>query len=366
MTTRAELETIGQRIATRLMQCQLLSTIEVELREECLVLTLQPIATLTLSPRIMRFCLNFLGARRHHAQQNELFIWCAVFVEDCDPQCCRIWIDCAHPCGYQGFDVLAELLLLGLNLSRELLPSIHTGSLDDLLQVYRTREEVLTFYKRFITHVIRVSADLPTEACEPQLYARMLCCPKHRHLLLQRLLLNHWLHHLYDAWKPFQEYDALPDMEYVSAPPTPAQMQQRLATLLDQSFAPQAWLEARFAYSVQAENERWELPTLLCQRKHHVSLACCSFHTAMMAIGYLFSAWLEHFDDLYHIRDMRGEHSGKIGLYSVTGVALFIHLAKLDISNIPFTRWFEKVPHKDVSMYRWVQLHDGGRCNGYE
>ncbi len=351
MTTRSELETIGQRMTTRLGPCQMLSSIEVEFQAESLVLTLQTISPVALNPRILRFCLNFLGGHKQCAEQTELFIWCAAFVEQCDPHACRIWIDCHFFCGYQGFDVLAELILLSLKLSREMPLSPSPSNLSDLFQVYRTPEEVLAFYEGFVAHVIAEEADLQANACDPQLYARFLCCPTHRRLLLQRLVLNHWLHHLFDNWEPDQEYHELPEMEYVSAHPTLSQMQQRLATLLEQTFSAQAWLEARFAYSVQTENEHWDRPTLSCQSKHHVSFACCAFHTAMSAIGDLFSAWLEHFDDLYQIREMKSEDSGKFGLCSVTGIALLIRLAHLDISHITFTRWFEDLPSKDVSTY---------------
>jgi hypothetical protein len=352
MTARSELETIGQRLTTRLQPCQALSSIEIEFQAESLVLTLQSITSVVLNPRILRFCLNFLGSDKHCAEQTELFCWCAAFVEHCDQHACRVWIDCHFYCGYQGFDVLAELILLGLKLSCELRPSSFTDTLSNLFQMYRRPEEVLAFYEGFVAHVISEEADLQANACDPQLYARFLCCPTHRRLLLQRLVLNHWLHHLFDNWEPGQEYHELPEMEYISAHPTLSQMQQRLSALLEQTFSAQGWLEARFAYSVQAENEHWDRPTLSCQRKHHISLACCAFHTAMITVGDLFSAWLEHFDDLYHIRGMKSEENGHFGLFSVTGIALFIRLARLDIREITFTRWFEGVPSKDVSAYR--------------
>ena len=351
MTSLSELETIGQRMITRMKPCQLLSSIEVEPQKESLVLTLQPIAQLSLSPRILRFCLNFFGNHKHCAEQTELFCWYAAFVEHCDQHACRIWIDCHFPCGYAGFDVLAELIVLGLKLSRDPRPSSFTDALSNLFQVYRRSEEVLAFYESFVAHVIAEEADLQAAGCDPQLYARFLCCPTHRRLLLQRLVLNRWLRHLFDNWETDQEYHELPEIEYVSTHPTLSQMQQRLSAHLEQTFSAQEWLEARFAYSVQAEDEHWDWPTLSCQRKHHISLACCAFHTAMMTIGDLFSAWLEHFDDLYHIREMESEQNRKFGLFSVTGIALFIRLAHLDITHITFTHWFEKVPLKDVSTY---------------
>jgi hypothetical protein len=227
MNIMSEVELIGQRMSQHLLASGWLESVEIELQEKSLVLTLFPDNALGLSPqyeRIMRFCLNFLGDSMSHALTSSVFPWCAAHVGGVFPdRACPIWINCSHLCGYIGIDVLCELILLGLRLSQSLsLSPIAPQDFhpEDLLQVYRTKEEVLDFYEQFITHVIQAGDDLPTKACDTSLRSLWLCCPKHRFLFLQRLMLNGWLHHIAWEWKLGQEYSELPDTEYLLEVPT--------------------------------------------------------------------------------------------------------------------------------------------------
>lgn len=360
----AELEMIGQRMGERLLASRLLSTVEIELQEKSFVLTFSPIPTLTISQRIMRFCMNFFGELKPPPRHHELFTWCAAFAEFPDDRTCRVWVACDFYTGYAGFDVLSELLLLGLKLSSKLPSPVESNGyrLEDLVQVYRTKEEVLTVYEHFVAQVIGAGDDLPTNECEPLLRTRWTCCPKHRFLFVQRLMLNDWLHHIFDVWDPDEEYEVLPEMDYLVDHPSVEEMQQSLADFLAKTFPPQEWLRARFAYAVQVEREHWDRPIKhLCQRKHHISLACCSFHTAMMAIWYLFSTWLEHYNDIYHMSEMRDEQGYPSGLSSANGIAFLIRLANLDTCDIAFTGWFKGVPSIDVSKFHLQQDGDNPR-----
>lgn len=345
----------------RLLASRLLSTVEIELQKKSLVLTLSPIPTLMISQRIMRFCMNFFGEQKPRARSHELFNWCAAFAEFPTDHTCQVWVDCDFYIGYEGFDVLSELLILGFKLSYKLLSPSESSAycLEDLLQVYRTKEEVLDFYERFVAQVIQTGDDQPTNECEPSLHARWTCCPKHRFLFVQRLMLNGWLHHIFDAWNPSKEYEALPDMDYLVDHPSVQEMQQRLSHLLKQTFSPQEWLRTRFAYAVQEEREHWERPVKhSCQRKHHISLVCCSFHAAMTAIWYLFSTWLEHYNDIYHMSSLVDEQGHPSGLFSVNGIAFLVHLAKLDTRDISFTERFKGVLSVDVSVFHLQKGND--------
>ncbi len=309
--SESENSKIGQRMYATLQASGLLSSVEIEL---------------------------------HENQRRELFIWCALFVET--P--CRIWVDCESPCGYAGFDVLSELIILGLKLSQSLVPSFYSYSPGDLLRVYRTKDEVLNFYADMASRVIKDDADLPAQECDMALRDLWLCCPKHRLLFVQRLLLVGWLHHLLENWDT-------PEREAKSYLLDPPSLQQLIAHLLEQTFTPQEYLRSRFAYEVRREQEQWDLRTHQCLRKHHTSLLCCPFHVSMTAIWYLFSAWLVHFDDIYHMSDMRDEEGYDRALSCADGVALFIHLSKLNVSDMTFPEWLRDVPTFDVSKYHCQQ-----------
>jgi hypothetical protein len=307
----------------------------------------------------MRFCINFFGELKPPARSHYLFHWCAAFAEFPSDEICKVWVDCDFYIGYGGFDTLTELMLLGLKLSRtlSLSPSNSCSSayrLEDLMQIYRTKEEVLTYYEHFVTQVLQSGDDLPTNECDPEFSIRWTCCPKHRYMFIQRLMLNDWLHHIFDTirFDEEEEHEALPERDYLVDYPSTEEMKQRLSNLLVQTFSPQEWLRARFAYGVQAEHEHWELPIKdTCQRKHHGSLLCCQFHTTMNIIWFLFSAWLEHFNDIYHISSWVDEQGHVPGLSSVNGVALFIHLANIDTSGITFTNWFKDVLSVDIKKF---------------
>jgi hypothetical protein len=355
----SELETIGQRMGERLLASGLLSSVEVELQEQekNLILVLSPQRPHALSPqyeRIMRFCINFQGNHKSYAQKKNVFIWCSAFVEEISPdKTCRVWINCKSPCGYMGFDVLSELILLGLKLSQSLSPVSHAYQLEHLMQIYRNKEDVLTFCEHFIAYVIQAGDDLPTKECEAPLHTLWLCCPKHRFLFVQRLLLGGWLHHIFWNFDSGKEY--LPDREYLLAPPAGEDLKQLLSDHLRQAFTPRQWLQARFAYSTLLEEQHWERPTKQCQRKHHMSWACCPLHTALNALSYLLSQWLEYFDTLYHISDMVDEEGHAVGLFSINWMALFIHLAQLDIRDISFPRWLEEVPSVNIQQFHYRQ-----------
>lgn len=350
----SELETIGQRMGERLLASELLSSVEIELQEQAksLILVLSP-QTRELSPqyeRIMRFCLNFQGNYKSLAQKKNAFVWCGAFVENISPnKTCRVWINCTSPCGYIGFDVLSELILLGLKLSQSLPPISHTYHMEHLMHIYRKKEDVLTFYERFIAYVIQANDDLPTEDCEVSLHTLWLCCPKHRFLFVQRLLLNSWLHHIFWNFDLNEEY--LPaERVYLLTPPMTEELKRLLSDHLRQAFTPQQWLQARFAHSILLEEQHWERPTKDCQRKHD-GWACCPLHTALSALSYLFGRWLEHFDSLYHMSRMVDEQGQISGLSSVNGMALFIHLAQLDINGLTFPYWFKDVPSVDIKQF---------------
>jgi hypothetical protein len=350
------LEAIELHIRKPLLASGFLSQVERELQGTNLFLTLKPIQGFTISERIICFCINFFGEHKPSAHSYELFGSCAAFVECPNDQTCKVWVDCDFYCGYAGFDVLSELLVLGLKLSNAFIkPSSSSHSvycLKDLVQVYRTKEEVLDFYEQFAARIIQAGDDLFTETCDPSRRARWTCCPKHQYIFLQRLMIADWLPHIFDVWDPSEEYEALPDMDYLVDHPSVEHMQQRISHLLAQTFSPQEWLRARFAYAAQAEREHWERPVRhICQCKHHISLACCQFHTAMTAIWYLFSAWLEHYNDLYQISSMVNEKGYTTRLFSVNGIALLIHLARLDTDGISFTSWFESIHEVDVNKF---------------
>ena len=351
----SEQENIGQRMSERLMASGLLSAVKVELQEKSFVLTLSPIPTLTISQRIMRFCLNFFGNSKPRPCDQELFFWCAAYVEFPNDQTCTVWVDSDFfYAGSAGFDVLTELLLLGLRLSCALPSPVQESpySMERLVHVYRTKEEVLTFYEGFVAQVIRDGDDLPTSTCEPSLRTRWVCCPKHRYLFVQRLLIADWLHHILSEYHFEGNYEALPEIDYLVDHPSIEEMQHRLSGFLAQTFSPQEWLGMRFAYTMQVEHEHWDRPIRhVCQRQHHISFACCPFHTAMTAIWYLFSAWLQHYNDIYHISDVVDEHGYSSGLSSINGIALLVYLAKLDTQNISFPEWFQSVPSIDVSKF---------------
>src|SRR5581483_5190258 len=150
----------------------------------------------------------------------------------------------------------------------------------DLLRIYRRKEDILVAYEHLAAHVIQTDSDLYTESCEETLRDRWLCCPKHRLLMLQRILLNGWLHHTLNEWEPYQEYDAEPDQIYL-APPPQEETQSYLTDILQRTFTPREWLQTRFSRLYQGEQEGWELPTHTCQRKHHINLLCCPFHASL-------------------------------------------------------------------------------------
>jgi hypothetical protein len=171
-------------------------------------------------------------------------------------------------------------------------------------------------------------------------------------------MLNGWLHHIAWEWKLGQEYSELPDTEYLLEVPTVEEVKQCLSDQLERTFTPQQWLQAYFACEARVEEQHWERPTGQCLRKHYVSLACCPLHTALNATFYLFRQWLEHFDTLYHMSEMADEHGHTSGLLSANGVALLIHLAKLDTNSIPFTEWFQGVPFVDIRKFHRIKGFD--------
>jgi hypothetical protein len=265
------------------------------------------------------------------------------------------WIDT----DYEGFEVLSELLLLALRLSC-ILPS-HSDKriyqMEDLVQVFRTKEEALAYYERFVAQVIQAGDDLLTHECEPSLRIWWMCCPKHRFLFVERLIIADWLHHIFEAWTPQEEYEAGSKSDYLVNPPSKEEMQQRLAALLAQTFSsPQDWLHARFVFATQAEQEHWYQPVkYVCQRKHHDSLLCCTFHTALNVIWYLFSAWLEHYNDLYQMRSMTDERGYTPGLFSPNGIALLVHLARLDTNGIPFPARFQRALEGNIGKFHRME-----------
>ena len=357
----SELRTIGWRLANRLLNSGWIASVTIEYQEHSLILGKDDFI---LSERVLRFCLNFLG-ERPLTGKSDIFAWAASFVRF-DQGICRIWVDCERPCGYMGFDVIADLIILGCRLSQALVLPCAQYRPEDLMRVYRTREEALFSYASFVSYVIEHDDDLSTQECDPTLRDFWLCCPKHRFLFVQRLLFNGWLHHI--CWDqdreaqestPWPEYTAEEQSLQVDRALETALL-QRLTDLLNCSFTAQTWLEARFDYAHSAEQEQWSNPTASCQWKHHTSHACCPFHTAMMALSYLFATWLTHFDSLYQMSSMVDGHGWSPGLSSGNGIALLIHLAQLDSHSIPFSKWFQGVPLIDVTSFHRRKVGEGG------
>ena len=345
----SESEIIGQRIGERLLASGLLSSVEIMPEDTSLTLTLVPVSTLVLSDRVLRFCLNFLGERKQPIWRSHSSL-CPWYVEVLPGNTCTITIQSIDHCiGYAQFDALANVTILGLQLSRTLPVVSMSYSPADLMRVYGSVEEVMALYQRFVAQVILAGDDLPTQECKPSLRDGWLCCPKHRLLFVQRLVLNDWLCHLLWEWEPTER--ALPDIEYLSQAPSAEDLKLYLEVTLARSFTPGQYLTGRFDYLVMTEKSLWGRPTRQCQRRHHVSFKCCPLHLAMAALWALYNAWLEHFDDLYGISLMKDEKGYAPGLFSVAGVALFIHLAGLDTSEITLSEGFRTLLSCDISRY---------------
>src|SRR2546429_4925560 len=128
---------IGQHMAERLWASGLLSSVEVELEAESLMLV--SAQGMVLSERVMRFCIDFQGSKQQEGRRN-VFGWSNI--EEISDQRCRIRVSGLLPA---EFDMITEVILLGLRHSRFLPPSSVFYESSNLLRVYQTREDVLTF-----------------------------------------------------------------------------------------------------------------------------------------------------------------------------------------------------------------------------
>lgn len=351
---------IGQRMRERLLASGWLCAVEMELQEESFILTLTPRHTMSeCLLRLLRFCVNIFGEVRPPTCRHGLFGACAAFASCADDQRCQVWVAC--DCSFTGFNVITELVLLAFKISHvpPALCEHRVYALENLVQVYRTKDDVLAWYEGMVAQIIADGDDLPTEGCEPSLRTCWACCPKHRYLFVQRLLVAHWLYHLLAAWELDEEYAVFPGIDYLVDYPQQEEMQQRLSRLLARTLTPQEWLQEYVAYVAQSEREHWERPIKdVCQRKHHISLSCCPFHGAMNAIEYFFSAWLVHFGDCYHLRFYVDEQGYAPPLLGGIGIALLMHLAKLSTEGMSLPTWFEQLSRIDLSTFHMKEEHD--------
>jgi hypothetical protein len=322
---------IGQHMAERLWASGLLSSVEVELEAESLMLVLVSAQGRVLSERVMRFCIDFQGSKQQEGRRN-VFGWCSSNIEEISDQRCCIRVSGLLPA---EFDMITEVILLGLRLSRFLPPSSVFYESSNLLRVYQTREDVLAFYEHFVAQVIQAGDDRLGHPCNVSLRDLWLCCEKHRFLFVQRLMLNDWLDFFLSA-SDTEDHN-------VFLHPSEGELKQRLAHLLARELTPQEWLKARAEYAAKSEEHGWDQRPRECKRSHYAYWACCSFHRAMMALTFLFSNWLEHFDTVYHVAEMKDQSGFAPDLMGPAGIALLVKQARLDTRTIPQTEWFEAV-----------------------